>query len=232
MNARQEQRSCGHGQRAVMAVITLVACALAQLAPAGPGGLALASATAAETPDPVTEAQAHYRKGLTAYELGHFDQAIEAFARAYELDPAPILLFNIAQSHWKNGDEPRALFFYRRYLEADPRAENRPRVETRMRELEARQAAGGKGAPTIPPAGPPVTEVPAPGRPVAGAPTSVPIAVSTHAAAPPLHRRSWFWVAVVGAGVAVVAATVATTQALRSNRPWNCGAGCPTHTVE
>lgn len=78
-----------------------------------------------------------YDKGATEYNLGHFAEAIVNFEKAYELDPAPILLFNIAQSHRQSGDNEKALFFYRRYLEhAAPDASNRADVEKRVKDLE------------------------------------------------------------------------------------------------
>ena len=78
-----------------------------------------------------------YDKGVTEYNLGHFAEAIGEFEKAYELDRAPILLFNIAQSHRQLGNDERALFFYRRYLEQAPKdAANRPDVERRIKDLE------------------------------------------------------------------------------------------------
>ncbi len=59
------------------------------------------------------------------------------FEKAYDLDPSPIFLFNIAQSHRQLGNKERALFFYRRYLEQAPNAANRDDVERRMKDLQA-----------------------------------------------------------------------------------------------
>src|SRR4051812_40533662 len=77
----------------------------------------------------------HYQRGMSEYRSGHYDEAIEAFNRAYQVDPAPILVFNIAQAHWKKGDRELALEAYRRYLTLDPGAANRAQVEARIREL-------------------------------------------------------------------------------------------------
>ena len=78
-------------------------------------------------------AESHYEKGMKAYTLGHFPEAIEEFEKAYEMRSEPIFLYNIAQSHRQNNVPQRALFFYRRYLEADPNAKNR----VAPRELDA-----------------------------------------------------------------------------------------------
>src|SRR4051794_36947968 len=61
------------------------------------------------------EGKAFFDSGVRHYNLGHFQDAIVDFEKAYNIDPAPILLFNIAQSHRQLGDKERALFFYRRY---------------------------------------------------------------------------------------------------------------------
>jgi tetratricopeptide (TPR) repeat protein len=81
-------------------------------------------------------AKVYFERGATEYNLGHFTEAITQFEKAYEIDPAPILLFNIGQCHRQTGNKERALFFYRRYLEQNPKADNRNDVENRMAELE------------------------------------------------------------------------------------------------
>src|SRR5882757_6383592 len=82
-------------------------------------------------------ARPFYDKGVTEYTLGHFPEAIAQFEKAYEIDPAPILLFNIGQAHRNSGNNDRAIFFYRRYLEQAPRtASNRSDVEKRIKQLE------------------------------------------------------------------------------------------------
>jgi Tetratricopeptide repeat len=110
----------------------LVACLL--------GGSAL-MARRARADTPSTEAgkraaRPHYEKGASEYNLGHFAESISEFEKAYEQDPAPILLFNIAQAHRQSGNNERAAFFYRRYLEQDPSAANRVEVEKRIKDLE------------------------------------------------------------------------------------------------
>jgi tetratricopeptide (TPR) repeat protein len=167
------------------------------------------------------EAKAQYDKGVVAYNLQKFDDAIAAFTRAYEIDPAPILLFNIAQSHWKKGENERAVFFYRRYLDADPKAENRDKVETRIRELEE----ASKAKPT-PPAPLPAVTLPPPATEHTAPPSAVrpepPVASLERAVPPepaPIYRRPWFWGAVGGA---VVAGVVAAFLLKPGERAWNC----------
>ena len=101
------------------------------------GGAAGRAAARARRPATPTRAQAHFDRGAKLYNLGHFQDAIGDFEKAYDLDPSPIFLFNIAQSHRQLGNKERALFFYRRYLEQAPNAANRDDVERRMKELQA-----------------------------------------------------------------------------------------------
>jgi tetratricopeptide (TPR) repeat protein len=162
---------------------------------------------------PQDQAREQYDRGVVAYNLERFDEAIAAFSRAYELDPAPILLYNIAQARWKKGEGERAIFYYRRYLEAAPAAPNRASVEARIQELERGQRQAPPAAASAPP---PVSAavVPPPAYVQASAPPP---------AAPPLYRRPWFW-----GGVAVAAAATVTTVLLLSSgsTPARCTIDC------
>jgi tetratricopeptide (TPR) repeat protein len=115
--------------------LALLANLLLALAVAGAPALSRPAAAAADA-SKKTAARAHYEKGATEYNLGHFAGAITEFEQAYELDGAPILLFNIAQCHRQNGNVERAAFFYRRYLEQAPASTNRAEVEKRIKELD------------------------------------------------------------------------------------------------
>jgi hypothetical protein len=139
-------------------------------------------------------AKVYFEKGATEYNLGHFTEAITQFEKAYEIDPAPILLFNIGQCHRQTGNKERALFFYRRYLEQNPKADNRNDVENRMAELE-RSLKEEKDIQQRPPtnlAAPPaktepgpVSEMPAPQEttPAAAAGATTPTAAPASSAA-------------------------------------------------
>src|SRR6516162_8738898 len=98
--------------------------------------LSLALAAPAGAQSMKKGAKAYFEKGASEYNLGHFAEAIVQFEKAYEIDPAPILLFNIGQCHRQTGNKERAAFFYRRYLEQNPKAENRAEVESRIAELD------------------------------------------------------------------------------------------------
>ena len=154
--------------RAKLIVVALLALVVASAA--------LTSAARAESRGKQT-AEAHYEKGMKAYTLGHFPEAIEEFEKAYDLRAEPIFLYNIAQSHRQDNNLQRAIFFYRRYLEAEPDAKNRPEIEKRIKDMETQlgeqkehggtatgsvPAAAPVSAPVAPPPASPAVLVPAP----------------------------------------------------------------------
>ena len=152
---------------------------------------AVALTSAAASADDSVEAKTHFNRGVKLYNLGHFQEAIPEFEKAYDLDPAPILLFNIAQSHRQNGNKERALFFYRRYLEQEPNADKRADVEQRMKELaqslqqenEQKQKPPTEVTPPPPSPGAPRTE-PTPAVPP-------PAVVTTPTPATPAGEPAW-----------------------------------------
>jgi hypothetical protein len=152
-------RSAPLGVRALAAAVVMLTAAAGQAQP---------------PPDAATRAKAHYELGVTAYGLGHYDRAVQAFTEAYQVDPAPILLYNIAQAHWKQGDRERAVTSYRRYLQADPGARNRAQIRSRIRALEADLKKNPSPPPAAPEPAPPAVAaeppapVPGPSSPSAG----------------------------------------------------------------
>jgi hypothetical protein len=113
---------------------TLAAVACACLA-------AFGGAARADDPPPQDAARARFDHGQKLYNLGKFRDAIADFEAAYELDPDPVYLFNLAQAHRLDNNIDRALFFYRRYLDLQPDAANREEVEGRIKALEVERDA-------------------------------------------------------------------------------------------
>jgi tetratricopeptide (TPR) repeat protein len=109
---------------------------------------ALPLGTAAATPEDEA-ARHHFEIGRRKYNLGDLDEAILEFKHAYELSPAPGLLFNIAQAYRAKKDNERALYFYATYLREDPQAPERAYVEARMEELRA-APSDQRAAPDMP----------------------------------------------------------------------------------
>ncbi len=142
----------------VLGTLLCAASATAQPAPAPDPAPQPAPGGAAPTGDPKAEAKALYEKGLSEYNLGKFDLAIESFTKAYELSSAPGLLFNIAQSHRLNKNYEKASYFYTTYLRLKPDASNRSDVEQRISEMnklleEQKSMAGRPPTGTVTPDG-------------------------------------------------------------------------------
>lgn len=138
-------------------------------------------------------AQQHFDRGAKLYNLGHFQEAIGDFEKAYDLDPSPIFLFNIAQSHRQLGNKERALFFYRRYLEQAPNAGNRDDVEKRMKDLQAslQQEAELKQKPPTEVESHVSPRVPAEPGPGGNAPVDAPPVAPAGTGVAPWSERPW-----------------------------------------
>ena len=87
------------------------------------------------------EAKRDVEAGSLAYKLGHFQEALDAFSRAYEAFPAPLLLFDLGQCNRELGNYEKALFFLRGYLHENPKAKNRKLVEDLIAETDRKLAA-------------------------------------------------------------------------------------------
>ena len=102
-------------------------------------------------PSPVEQAKAHHEAATKHFDLGQFDDAIKEWMAAYELDARPAFLYNIANAYRRKGeiesdaaDLKRALHFYRRYSENDPKAasdaqEPQKAVEALLKKLEKKK---------------------------------------------------------------------------------------------
>jgi hypothetical protein len=163
-------------------------------------------------------AESHYNKGMTAYNLGHFQEAIEEFEKAYEIRSEPIFLYNIAQSHRQNGNPQRAIFFYRRYVDADPSSKKRPEVEKRIADMQSElDAQKEREAATAPP---PTVVAPQP-LPPQTAPVYVPrpavVENKPTVAADASQGRGLRIGGIVAAGVGVAGAVTGVVLVLHGN---------------
>jgi tetratricopeptide (TPR) repeat protein len=160
------------------------------------------AAWAAQGPAPATpSARELTERGLAHYNVGEYDQAIEAFKQAYLMSNEPGLLFNIAQSYRLKGDCNQALQAYKSYLRADPAA-NRAKIEARIAEMEKCVQEKGAARPTVPPEAPPPSP-PSPTEPGPGTPAA-PGAAGAPAGAAAAEPSRWPPLA-LGAGGLVVA---------------------------
>jgi len=90
------------------------------------------------------DARAHFRRGLEHFNEGNYDAALAEFERAYEIDPAHQVLYNIARVHAAQGNAVEATAGYERYLEeggTQIAADRRREVE---RALEVQRARIGQ----------------------------------------------------------------------------------------
>jgi tetratricopeptide (TPR) repeat protein len=149
---------------AVAAIAIAIAC----------GGVARAAA-----PAPRDAARSAFQEGERSFQLGKFEAAIEAYERAFNLDPQPAFIFNIALAHRRQFEIDgalehllRARELYRNYLKLDPGSANRPGVEKLIAELGTRiDQLRASANPTEPPA---VSPIPAAPRAPPGEPVSPP----------------------------------------------------------
>ncbi len=87
--------------------------------------------------DPRAMADVDARRGVALYNLGKYDEAIEAFESAYQAFQSDALLYNLAQTHRKLEHCDRALTYYHQYLAGHPAPAIAEQVEKLLPELEA-----------------------------------------------------------------------------------------------
>jgi tetratricopeptide (TPR) repeat protein len=198
-----------------IAIAVFVLCAIAARAQAASDDRAGAKAALAE--------------GDRSFQLGRFDAAIDAYERAFGLDPQPAFLFNIALSHrrqyqidGKVDHLARARELYRNYLRLEPQSSRRAGVEKLIAELTAK-IDEVRGRPEPPPAPGPVAPVapePAPANeppappgappartlpPPADHPAALVAAPAGDAGAPRGSSRKW----IIGGSIAAAAVVAA-----------------------
>lgn len=157
---------------------------------------------AAPADEAQNKAMEHFRKGRKLYQVSEYRSALEEFKRGYLFKEDPVFLFNIGQCHRQLGERDEAITFYKRYLTAQPRAENRAQVEQLIREVQSARPAEPAPAPPVltapPPAAPPAPRF----EPVAvdlAFPTERTEAQPAAVEGPSVFRRWWFWTIVGGA---------------------------------
>ena len=144
-------------------------------------------------------AHRHFERGEKLYNLKKYDEALAEYQKAFDASPIPDFLFNIAQCYRNLDNYEDAVFTYKRFLQQEPDAPNRDKVERLISDLEKKidRAHGDedhfklkKQPRELPPT---VTETPD----------------------QPVYKKWWFWTGVavvaVGGGVGVYAATRSST---------------------
>ena len=110
-------------------------------------GICLVAALAGPAPaqsgpatSPRAEAIELFKQSRAAYRQGKFREAAGLLRKAYVLDPAPTLLYNLARALESDGDFEGAVKAYRDYLAADPNAEDRAAIQQRIENLQTQLA--------------------------------------------------------------------------------------------
>lgn len=95
----------------------------------------------AQTRGQIRRARVLFAHGLRQYDRHRYQAALRTFTRAYQLAPAPPIVYNIAQCHVALGRDDRAIESYRLFLQLAPSAPNRAEIERKIRQLQAHLAA-------------------------------------------------------------------------------------------
>ena len=77
-------------------------------------------ALASDTSFNLPKARALHDQGMSAYEAGHYDVAVQKFNAANDASPNPELLYHLAQAYRLKGAWTNALELYEKYLEVAP----------------------------------------------------------------------------------------------------------------
>jgi hypothetical protein len=115
-----------------------------------------------ETVDPA--ARIHFEAGRVHYDRGAYEDAAREFLAAYEIDPAPELLFNLYSANERAGNAREAAGYLERFLAEGTIADDeRPTLQARLDNLRQRLAAE-TAEPEAPAEPPRRTPAPAPER--------------------------------------------------------------------
>jgi len=192
--------SCA-GCRAAVIVAAVLATSIA--AP-------LAAAESAEQ-----QARADSNRAKVAYDLGRFEEALQAYSEAYEHKPLPGFLFNIAQCHKQLGNCERANFFYRRYLTVAPSVKDPAAVEKLIQECEAKLAEQQRLKDEQAALLKQQQEAERARLALAAASQAASSAPAVAQEDPPVYQQWWFWTS-IGVAAVVVAAGAGTTALVLS----------------
>ena len=102
--------------------------------------IVVASVATSRADDAKDQAREHVATADTDFKLGRFDEALAEYTKAYELYPAPALLFNLGQCHRNLKNWERAIFFFEGYLRESADATNRDVIEDLIREAREQLA--------------------------------------------------------------------------------------------
>lgn len=70
------------------------------------------------------------------FQAGAYEEAIELFEQAFELDPHPVIMFNLARAYQESGDLPAALLHFRNIRTMDAPSHVLEAAETKIIDVE------------------------------------------------------------------------------------------------
>jgi tetratricopeptide (TPR) repeat protein len=98
-------------------------------------------------------AKRFYETGTLLFDRGEFVDAAKEFERAYQEQPRPELLYNVASAYDKGGERRKAVEYYRKYVAAMPSSPDVASAKARAdvlerewKELDAARAAASRPA--------------------------------------------------------------------------------------
>jgi hypothetical protein len=115
----------------------------------GPLFVCLAASPTWSQPPVPTSARVVAEKARRAYDLGRIEEAIDGFARAYQMSGEPGLLFETAEAHRELGRNADAVSLYRTYVQRAPGGPHRQAAEKAIEEI-GRNNGGGDAKVAVP----------------------------------------------------------------------------------
>ena len=108
-----------------------------------------AQQSGALTPEQQKRSDALVKEAVESYSERRYEEAIELFKQAYEIQQEPELLYNIARSYERLSDNENAVEWYQRFLDVpgttgELRTRARDNIAALRREIDAMKAAADK----------------------------------------------------------------------------------------
>jgi hypothetical protein len=139
----------------------------------------------------------HLDRANRLYEENSYTLALREYLAAYQLQPYPLILYNIARIHHKQNNLPEAAAAYQRYLDTghtERAGRARQLLSEAMQELYIQQSMPEPAPAPLVPEPPQVVVTPAP----------APVARPERR---PVYKKWWFWT-LVGVGAAGAATAI------------------------
>lgn len=177
--------------------------------------LVVACGTASAEDAETRQAKQTYKEGVRLYDAHEYKDALAAFKRASRKYESPMLFYNIAQCQRELGDKKAAVEFYKKYLDARPKAADRERIELVIGDLEKslQEEEDARNAPPPPPAA-----APSPAKDDSSV-TPEPATQAAPTETTPIYKRWWLWAAVGAVVVIIAAVAIGVAAASPRNAP-------------